>query len=368
VNAPIAVPIAAVEPASCLTGRVAIAAGGRAWPGAESGRRLRLADTEDQASIESVSAPIDGERCVVSLAELRRLRRDDVSDAVVARLGTDVTHDTDTDGFRGRGGLPLRCGDVETSLGAARVVVVAGEVQPGRFVVDLLGHVRLDDPARWHGAGYVLVRPTADPAVGGAYPQLNGFHDPPRRTIYSDRGYARHWREPLPESLRLDLFALDESAVPTDVLSAGYLRSNGLFVSPDLADDLRCFSLSNAHWFDVVAARAGEQWHLRFLQLLSSDAIDFERSTFRIDGGVDPDARRVVHVDGPDAIEALRAELVNTPGRPALAPDSIVMADFPDLFKVPSTIDIAMSIRLLSALAGRERSGVEAFDPDYLLG
>lgn len=282
---------------------------------------------------------------------------------------TRLDHGTDhhDDGFRGRGGLPVLCGEVHTSTGPALVVLVAGEVQAGRFVVDLLGHVRLGDPARWHGAGYVLVRPSADPAVGGAYPQLNGFHDPPQKSIYSDRGYARHWREPLPASLRLDLFAMDGSAVPTDVLSAGYLRSNGWFVSPTLADDLQGFDVSNAHWFDAVATRVGERHELRFLQLLPSDAVDFGRSTFRVEGG-HGDVREVVRLDGLDAIEALRSELVRTEGRPALEPDSIVMADYPDLFKVPSTTDLAMSVRLLTALTDRGRTGVEAFSPGYLLG
>jgi hypothetical protein len=335
--------------------------------------RLRLADTDDQSSIASIEVPINGEQVAVAFAELRPLRRTEVSDAVFAglepHLQASADHDADdAAGLRSSAGLPVSTCDATTSTGPVRVALVAGELQPGRFVVDLLGHVRLGDEERWHGAGYVLVRPSSDPAVTGAYPQLHGFHDPPQKSIYSDRGYARRWREPLPDSLRLDLFALDDAAEPTDVLSAGYLQANGIFVSTALADDLRGFTISNGHWFDAVATRRGEQHRLQFLQLLPSGAIDFERSTFRIDGGIHHSIREVVQLDDLDAVEALRAELVRSEHRPALVPDSIVMASHPDLFSVPASTDIAMSIGLLTGLNERGRTGIDVVVPDYPLG
>lgn len=163
----------------------------------------------------------------------------------------------------------------------------------------------------------------------------------------------------IPDSLDLKNFRLKIDANRTGFISSRLLRFQGFFILPEVATILNGFILSNAKILDAVAYQNMEPLALKFLNILPTDAIDYQKSQFVVKTffPTESEAIRSLEIKDQEDLINQSIELINENSLYGVHPTELFFNKKVDFCKLPTGNNYYISADLLEALNEKNIDG-----------
>lgn len=300
----------------------------------------------DQSNFASFNLTMAGHEVKCYFSDFEKLTAADIDKQLLDNLVQQNQWTADNQlRFKNANGLPI----YTAIKNQHRIFIACGELQPALYALYLEGIVAPQSEPQ--ASCYQLISIATDTETMGCYPQVKDFYNPPSKAIYSDRNYARNHKYFLNAEIDLSIFELSPSAKKTDFIAAQFLSSNGFFIRQSVKEILTKYDIPLTKIFTCTAYQNDKPEQIYFLQVLESNNIDYDKSTFLISGGMHNTIHETIRFDSIEALRQKKTELVRTPERPSLEPQNIVLKKQAEIIKMPGTIDFYISPSLQQQFA-----------------